>query len=485
MNEFENGAAQNETEIPVQTETETAEEKCEVSDTAAEVVSEPTQAEAESSSEAAPEPQAVEQSAPQPVIPEKVEYSPIEKKEKEKASKGLKVFCVCIAAIIVLTGCCTVGYLFGRKSIYPSPEKHSAIELASRPKDQDAMTPAQVYEKLNNSVLGIIAYNEQGDSAEGTCVVYSKDGYLVTNDHIFKEVSAAKCRIFFPDGTDCPATFVASDLISDLAVVKIDKTDLQVAEFCNSDEVFSGEQVVAIGRTVDAIKESSITSGIVSLTKRRVKGSSSYSSSFIQTDAAINPGSSGGALCNLYGQVMGITSSKLAGTVYDAVGFAIPSKTVKRIAEELIKNGKVTNRAKLGITYSMVNTVSAEVMGISAPGIQVVEISTESPLFEKVNQNDVITHINGLAITDDAVVLDIIENSQPGDTVKLTVLSDGESKEIEIALIQNEPQSSYNPILIPKENQQDEQTAPSEAQPGNDQDNNSSGGGTFNFPFGN
>ncbi|MBP3705971.1 MAG: hypothetical protein J6J13_01810, partial [Clostridia bacterium] len=166
--------------------------------------------------------------------------------------------------------------------------------------------------------------------------------------------------------------------------------------------------------------------------------------SLIQTDSAINPGSSGGALINMYGQIIGITASKLAGVQYDAVGFAIPTTTVKRVVEQLIKHSKVIDRAKLGITYKEVNSVTAQIENFSNIGLYIDSVAEDSDIYGKAHKNDLITHINGILITNDDIVLDIIEESYAGDIVKLTIVSsNGITNTYEVTLKANIGQSSY------------------------------------------
>lgn len=375
----------------------------------------------------------------------KVDYTPVNPVENYKPmSKGLKLFCLIMACVIVLTGTCAVGYFVGRGSVnYVG--KQVDVDLASKPKNTDQSTPAQIYNQMNESVVGIRIYSEAGNASDASGVIYTEDGYIITNDHIYSEIPSAKFKVYMYDGTEYDAVYVAGDTVSDLAVLKIDAKNLKPAQFGNSNELICGEEVVAIGRPSDATDNSSITSGIISLTKRRVKTTSSYTARLIQTDSAINPGSSGGALVNMYGQVVGITSSKLAGVEYDAIGYAIPTTTVKRIVEQLISNGKVTDRAKLGITYTEINSVTAEINKYSGTGLMVVSVSEDSDAYGKIGEGDLITHVNGQKITNDDIILDIIEDSKAGDTISLTVLTkDGDTEEIEVQLKANVSDSSYS-----------------------------------------
>lgn len=399
------------------------------------------------------------------------EYSPVEEVRDTGSRKGLRIFSVILAIAVALSASCTVGYFFGRNSMGVS-KKSINLNLAAKPSQKNQYTPAQVYDSINSSVVGIRVYNDAGLVADASGVVYSEDGYIVTNDHIYSEIPLAKFRVYMHNGDEYDATYVAGDSISDLAVLKIEKAKgLKVPTFGDSSQLICGESVVAIGRPSSATDNSSITSGIISLTKRRVQTTSSYTASLIQTDSAINPGSSGGALVNLYGQIVGITSSKLAGVEYDAVGFAIPTVTVKRVTEQLIKDGKVTNRAKLGISYTEITSVTAKLNGNADTGLYVATVSEDSDLAGKVFEGDIITHINGQKITTDDMVLDVIEECYAGDSITLTVLSTkGNSTEYKVKLKANIGQSSYSTSNDSLESPQN--------------GNGNSSGGTFDFPNG-
>ncbi len=412
-----------------------------------------------------------------------INYTPVVPVEDYKPmSKGLKIFSLIMAAVIALTGACVVGYFSGRNSIKTGKTSTSAVDLASRPKKTDQLTEAQVYEEVNESVVGIVIYNSQGKGSQASGIVYSESGYIVTNDHIYSEVPAAKFKIYTYDGKEYNAKYVAGDKISDLAVLKVEGAKLKPAEFGNSDEVFYGEHVVAIGRPNDATDASSITRGVISALNRRVQTTSSYSSRLIQTDSAINPGSSGGALVNMYGQVIGVTSSKLASVEYDAVGYAIPTTVMKRIVDELIKEKKIISRAKLGITYTAVDSVIAEIQDYEYQGLLLDTVSEESGLYGKAEKGDIITHINGIEVTNDVIVLDIIERSFAGDTISVTIVSkDGKSKTVEAELKANVSESSY----VEKESAKEEPNI-LEKDPdifGN-KDDSSGSGGFFDFNFG-
>ncbi len=395
----------------------------------------------------------------------------VPEKDDKASGRGLKVFAFIMAAVILISTACVTGYFVGKNNgAYKSKVN---VNLESKPANTDEMTAAQVYAEVCESVVGIIVYNENGLASYASGVIYTEDGYIVTNDHIYSDIGAPKFKVFTHDGTEYDAVYVAGDTVSDLAVLKIENgKDFKVATFGDSQQLINGENVVAIGRPNDATDNSSITSGLISLTRRRVKTTSNYTASLIQTDSAINPGSSGGALVNMYGQVIGITSSKLAGVEYDAIGFAIPTKTMKRVVEQLISQGKVTDRAKLGITYTEVNSVTAEIERYGAIGLLVISVSEDSDAFDKIGEGDMITHVNGIKITNDDIVLDVIEDSKAGDTISLIILTkDGDELDCQITLRANIGESSYSTVLGDREN------------PENGQEQNP-GGGKFDFPFG-
>lgn len=392
-----------------------------------------------------------------------ITFSSVESKNRGTSNKGVKVFSIILAIAIALSGACFGGYYIGKNSNKTS--SNVKVDLDAKPKKTDEYTAAQVYDMLNESIVGIRVYNAAGSAADASGVVYSKDGYIVTNDHSYAEIAAPKFKVYTFDGTEYDAVYVAGDTVSDLAVLKIKGNNFKAATFGDSRELIFGENVVAIGRPNDATSSSSISKGIVSAVSRRVTTTSSYSARLIQTDSAINPGSSGGALVNMYGQVIGITSSKLAGVQYDAVGFAIPTVTMKRVVEQLIANGRVIDRAKLGISYAEINSVTAEMNNFSTTGLHIEAIDEESDLFGKVTKGAIITHINGNKITNDDMVLDTIDDCKAGDKIVVTILlTNGTSKDFTVKLRANVGQSSYSENL--------------------NQSDNSSSGGTFDFPFG-
>ena len=362
-------------------------------------------------------------------------------------NKGLRLFCILLAAVIVLSGFSLGGYYFGKYSSRQRADSSDAgnLDLEQKPENSNTMSASAVYSKVVSSVVGILIYNDDEKMGEASGVVYSENGYIITNDHIYSEIPAAKFKVFLNDGNEYSATYIAGDTRSDLAILKItENVKLTVPSFGDSSAVISGESVCAIGCPNGYSSKATITTGIVSVPKVRKSITTSYTSNFIQTDTAINPGNSGGALVNMYGQIIGITSSKIADTAYEGVGYAIPTKTVKKIVESLIENGNVKNRAKLGISYYFYNRAIAEIGDLQSCGLLVSEVSVDSDLHGKLEKGDIITRVNDILIYDDAIILDILEECNAGDSILLTVIkSTGETVNLNAVLLNDEGSSSY------------------------------------------
>ncbi len=366
----------------------------------------------------------------------------VPEKDDKASGRGIKVFAFIMAAVILISTACVTGYFVGKSNGAYKPKVN--VDLAAKPADTDELTAAQVYASVSDSVVGIIVYNENGSASYASGVIYTKDGYIVTNDHIYSSIAAPKFKIYTQDGKEYDAEYVAGDTVSDLAVLKMDGKNFKAATFGNSDELIYGEGVVAIGCPNEPTDKASITRGIVSAVDRRVQTTSSYSARLIQTDSPINPGSSGGALVNMYGQVVGITSAKLVAEAQESVGYAIPTTTMKYIIEELIKEGKVISRARLGITYYAVDSIAVELGKYKYVGLLVDSVAEDSDLYGKIKKGDTIVQINGIDTTDDAVVLNIIEQSRAGDKITVTVVTEnGESKTFKATLRANIGESSY------------------------------------------
>ena len=310
------------------------------------------------------------------------------------------------------------------------------IELKEKPKDKNNQqyNASYTYKAVANSVVAVVCYYEEdiktgNAQSEGTGIIVSQDGYIVTNSHVIgNSRKSFLIKVVTADKKEYKAGVVGYDSRSDLAVLKIDANNLPVATFGNSTSIEIAENVVAIGNPNGREYQNSITQGIVSALEREV--SSSNNVKFIQTDAAINPGNSGGPLCNIYGQVIGINTAKIASQEYEGMGFAIPSATMKKIVDDIIRNGYVTNRVKIGITGIAVYEAEA-----GANGIQIEEITQGGPMDNTEAQTkDIITKVDGKEIKTFAEVFNILEQHREGDKVKLTLYRPSINKTFEIEI---------------------------------------------------
>lgn len=367
-----------------------------------------------------------------------------------RSNTGIKVFFSLVAVMLALLVALSAGFVFGKgdnggtaslgNSSVVRPELHSVESLS-------ANDCAVVYSAVAPSVVNIVVYNSDGSkSATATGLVYSEDGYIVTNDHIYADIPSPKFLITMFDGKEYSAKFVAGDTRSDLAVLKIEANGLKPVKFRNSDEIVVGEQTVAVGCPAGAVKATA-TVGIISSTATRISTElSSYSMKVIQTSTPINPGSSGGALVDMSCYVVGITSAKLSLSGYENIGYAIPSKTVVNVVDSLIKFGHVEGRGKLGITYTFVDSIVSELNGGVPKGLKISEVSTESAFNGKnLRSGDIITHINEVELKTRDIALDIIESTEPGKSMSFTVYR-AKSKTTEViyaSLLPDNGSSSY------------------------------------------
>lgn len=286
------------------------------------------------------------------------------------------------------------------------------------------------------SIVTIEAYTGNtifASYSQGSGIIMTSDGYIITNAHVIEDADLSiVVRLY--DGSEYNATVVGSDSRTDLAVLKINATDLTPAQFGDSDQLELGEQVVTLGSPAGL--ESTVTTGIVSGLNRMISvESDNISMECIQIDAAINPGNSGGALVNMWGQVVGITSSKLEAVEYDNIGFAISINAAIPILEELIENGGILGRPKVGISFYAISDTMADIYGLPA-GLYIAEIDETCDISNTDLQvDDVITEMNGIKVTSADDVYAIIFELSPGDEVTATCLrmdDDGNWTEFEI-----------------------------------------------------
>ena len=278
-------------------------------------------------------------------------------------------------------------------------------------------------------------------SAEGSGIIISSDGYILTNNHIinssdsslYYEVSeATKVYVYlYNDETPYEANIIGTDEKTDLAVIKINKDNLTAAELGDSNSIKIGEFAMAIGNPLGM--QSSVTSGIISAVDRTVDDDSGNTYTLIQTDAAINSGNSGGALVNSEGKVIGINTLKLSGTGIEGMGFAIPINDTIDIYKQLIDKGKVL-RPYIGISGIDLDERNANHYNLPV-GIYIKQIQSNSPAASSdIKTGDVITAIDGNQVSTMNELNKIKEQKNIGDSVTLDIYRNGETKKVEIKL---------------------------------------------------
>lgn len=378
---------------------------------------------------------------------------------KPKNNTGLKVFAAVMTVVFLVTAAAFAGFiLYSRSSrnggdaaldndisssSSESRRDGPQLSLENRPAaDEEEYTDGvlsteEIAAKVRPSVVGIQTYRTEYPMqvyGTGSGIIMSEDGYIVTNAHVVSGATGG-ILVILDNNEEYEAEVVGIDEKTDVAVIKIDASNLTAAEFGNSDELVLGERIVAIGNPTGMNLAGSVTQGIVSGLKRLISVTNEETNETIemeaiQVDAAINPGNSGGALINKYGQVVGINSSKMSSTQIEGIGFAIPISTAKPIVDDLIAYGYVRGRVLLGITYYPVSDAVGAMSGYT-PGLWVQSVREDMDAYAKgLRAGDTITQIDGQDVRDSATVKGILSAKKPGDSVELTVVQQSISGKI-------------------------------------------------------
>ncbi|MFI3325641.1 MAG: trypsin-like peptidase domain-containing protein [Clostridia bacterium] len=298
------------------------------------------------------------------------------------------------------------------------------ITINSQP-DTEELSPNEVYEKVVVSTVTITAYVLQTDGSyeegSGSGIIITSDGFILTNSHVVNDSTSTYAVITTSDGQDYEAVVVGYDKATDLAVLKADATGFTPAEFGSSDEMEMGDWVMAVGSPGGADYTGSVTRGVISGLDRTVGYSTDDTMTYIQTDAAINPGNSGGPLVNMYGQVIGINTSKIVADYYEGMGFAIPISDAEDIINAILENGVASDRVRLGITATVIDDSTAYMYGVPT-GVLIYTIDEDSSFIgTEVQVGDIITHFQGEEITDLTQLSQLFLSYSPGDVVEVTL----------------------------------------------------------------
>ena len=384
-------------------------------------------------------------------------YTPVDNGAENKRSKHGHGKIIALALVVsLLAGAAGAGGVLALSG--GGVETHSQILEGVRPDTtidvatidtSKEMTPAEVYAQNVASTVGIttsITTNFFGfvttSAAAGSGFIFSDDGYILTNYHVIEDSDSIKVATY--DGNSYDAELVGYDESNDIAVLKIDASGLSPVVLGDSDNLNVGDSVVAIGNPLGELTFS-LTSGVVSALDRQVTLSSNVTMDLIQTDCAINSGNSGGALFNMYGEVIGITNAKYSSNgggeaSIDNIGFAIPINLAWEIAQSIIEKGYVST-PYIGVTVS---DVGQQFQNYGLPQGAAVQSVVEGGPAEKagLQANDIITHIGGEEITGYAQLSQYIREAGVGGQLKLTVFRQGETLEITVTIGETRQQNN-------------------------------------------
>ena len=288
---------------------------------------------------------------------------------------------------------------------------------------------------------GFFWYETGESESTGSGIILSADGYIATNYHVvsyYDEYENVIISVILEDGTELEAELIGGDEANDLAVIKANTNGLELpaATIGRSSELQVGEVVVAIGNPLGTQFAGTVTMGIVSALDRNIS-SENTAETLIQTDAAINPGNSGGALINSKGEVIGITSSKIADTDVEGLGFAIPMDFANPIIEDIIEYGYVKDRPATGISGQTISASMARYYGFPT-GVLVTDVATDSGAdLAGIQEYDIITEINGVEISSMSDIQAINETHKVGDIIQVTFYRNREYHTVNLKLLED------------------------------------------------
>ena len=355
----------------------------------------------------------------------------------------------------MLCGCMLLSAMFGFGGAFAA-QALSGAAASENSKESSVPVSSVAYDGLaaatgsGLSIQEIIAMNENAvveirteqvatDSwmmqyiteGAGSGVIISKDGQIVTNNHVIE--GARKITVRLKNGEEYTAKVIGADSETDVALISIDANGLTAAVYGNSDELVTGDLAVAIGNPLGQLGGTA-TAGIISATDREMK-IDGKSMTLLQTDASINPGNSGGGLFNQKGELVGIVVAKSTGSNVEGLGFAIPINTVKEVAQQLSEGGYVKGRPALGITFvDLTSARNAILYGVRNTGIYVRSVDSENAKASGLQEGDRLYSVNGTKITDADTLLETVSKCKIGEKVKLTVVRENEILELTLKI---------------------------------------------------
>ena len=334
-------------------------------------------------------------------------------------------------------------------STTPDTNQNSSNLLYTESSNTNEMSISDVVAAVEDSVVAITVEIENTTTymysnysytseAKGSGVIISPDGYIVTNNHVIEGATAV--YVTLANGESYDATIIGSDDFTDLGLIKIEATGLTAAQFGNSDEIRKGDTAIIIGNPLGYL-DGSVSSGIISATGRTLDFSDGTTlHNLIQTDAAVNPGNSGGGLFDSHGALVGIVCAKSSSTEVEGLGFAIPVSTVRTVVQDLVDYGYVTGRPALGINAMEVHDAYTAMLNqLPRLGVYVTGfISSEAENGSGLQIGDCIVSINGVEVTSSDEILAAIYSLEVGDTVEVVVYRNSEMVTVQTTLVEQD-----------------------------------------------
>ena len=293
----------------------------------------------------------------------------------------------------------------------------------------------ELYDQCSKSIVAIKGYQDGVDGYYwGSGIILSEDGLILTNTHVIENCDTASVTLY--DNSSYAATLVGADSTSDIAVLRIEATGLTPASFGDSAELAIGDKVAAIGNPLGETFRMTLTDGIISAIDRGISYNG-HSMTLLQTNTAINEGNSGGALFNMYGQVIGVTNMKMMSSYssIEGIGFAIPSSTIAAVADSLMQYGEVRGRTAIGITVGAIPENVTSHYDLPT-GLYVSAVEEKSDAAAKgIQQGDIITAVNGNPASATSDILTVKNTLSVGDTITFTIWRDGETFDVDVTLV--------------------------------------------------
>lgn len=364
------------------------------------------------------------------------------KRKKEPKYITRKAFVITLIFAMLFSAVIGAGAYALANSVFGGTTIDKSISTTNYNLSKNTGSPLSVQEivaKNENSVVAITTESMSTDTwlgqyvtqGAGSGVIISEDGYIVTNNHVIE--GANNILVTLNDGTEVNASVVATDEQTDVAVIKIDKTGLTPVTFGDSSELSVGDLAIAIGNPLGEFAGSA-SEGIISGLEREIT-LDGKAMSLIQTSASINPGNSGGGLFDQYGNLIGIVVAKSSGSEVEGLGFAIPSDTVKEIAQDLMENGYVEGRPAAGINIIDLTSASdAMRYGVQITGVYINEVTGENAQKAGLKAGDLIYYLDDTKITSGDQLVSLIQKHQVGDKVTFTVVRNNEMQQVTVEL---------------------------------------------------